>query len=240
MIPVIGIVVCGIENQRQFVSCPYVDAIGHSGGLPMLIPYTDIDDDRRKYLSICDGFLFCGGNDVNPLLFGEELLTEKGSTDWNLDQFHMDFMSLVIQRNLPVLGICRGMQILNLALGGSIYQDLNLMESPHLNHMQCSRSRSDVSHKITISPNSLLFDCCSNSSLVNSFHHQCVKTLGKGLRMTAIASDGVIEAIELTSHSFALGVQWHPECMLDTVPAMQNIFFQFVETSKNAKNIDLL
>lgn len=122
-------------------------------------------------------------------------------------------MRQVLKAGLPVLGICRGMQILNLALGGTIWQDLSLRPGPTLQHMQVSLSRSDPSHRITVSKDSILYDILGKSCTVNSFHHQCVKNLGKGLRITAAASDGVIEAIEGERPVFTAGVQWHPECM---------------------------
>ncbi|MGN1267558.1 MAG: gamma-glutamyl-gamma-aminobutyrate hydrolase family protein [Dorea sp.] len=240
MFPDIGIVICGIDNGRQFVSCPYVEVIQESGGLPLIIPYTKSSEDFKRYLAVCDGFLFCGGNDVTPLLFDEELLTEKGITDWSLDVFHLEFMKFVLDSKLPTLAICRGMQVMNLALGGNIYQDLTLLEHAHLNHSQASQKRSDPSHKITISKSSLLYGSCGSSALVNSFHHQCVNSLGSGLRITAVASDGVIEAIEFPSHPFALGVQWHPECMYKTNASMQNLFLQFIDAAKKAKNITLI
>ena len=186
----IGIVSCGLDGGRQFVTDTYIRAMETAGGIPLVIPCCQ-EACCPTFTRLCQGFLFCGGDDVSPLLFGEEPLTGQGRTDWNTDWFHLNFMRQVLKAGLPVLGICRGMQILSVV----------------------SLSRSDPSHRITVSKDSILYDILGKSCTVNSFHHQCVKDLGKGLRITAAASDGVIEAIEGERPVFTAGVQWHPECM---------------------------
>ena len=133
---VIGIITCGFENERQFVSQNYIEAIQRSGALPLLLPIlpfhsTDIHLDYQQYGSVCDGFLFCGGGDITPIFFDEEPLDASGVTDIKTDIFQLSFMEYVLSLQKPVLAICRGMQVLNLALGGTIYQDLSLRQSPH-------------------------------------------------------------------------------------------------------------
>lgn len=253
MNPVIGIVFCGFIEQKIFVSQTYVDAVVKSGGVPIVIPYISkntfkMDPSHREnlestityYLKLCDGFLFCGGDDITPLLFGEELLTDIGKTDQKTDEFHLNFMKEVLDSGLPVLGICRGMQVLNLALGGTIYQDISFRLRHSLNHMQLSEDRSDICHTVSFSSNSLLCKLCGNTLDTNSFHHQCVRVLGQGLYLTGITSDGVIESIESTVHPFAVGVQWHPECMLEKCEPMQHLFLNFIKKAKYAKTIHLL
>ena len=147
-------------------------------------------------------------------------------------------MQKVLHAKRPVLAICRGMQVMNLALGGSIYQDLSLRPSPTLQHMQISGSRKDPCHKITVSQNSMLSDFLGTHANVNSFHHQClhfipplirpVATASDG-RPVATASDGVVEAIEIPGHPFALGVQWHPEVLLSLDPGMEKLFLTLTE-----------
>lgn len=237
MNPVIGIVICGFMNGRQFVPHPYVRAVESSGGIPLIVPRCTDTEVMDRFLSICDGFLFCGGDDITPLLFGEELLTTYGKTDWRTDLFHIELMKKILQSSLPVLGICRGMQVMNLALGGSIYQDISLRPGNALNHMQLSEDRSDPCHKVTISKNSILYNICGTSCVTNTFHHQCIKKLGVNLKITGIASDGIIEAIESLSHPFAVGVQWHPECMYQDSEPMQNLFMLFIQKSENIKKI---
>ena len=131
----------------------------------------------------------------------------------------------------PILGICRGMQILNAACGGELLQDLSLREEPSLNHMQRSRLRSDICHTVLFKKDSMLYEIFGDHTAVNSFHHQAVNFPGKGVSVTARSQDGAIEAIELDSHPFALGVQWHPECMYRTSGEMRDLFHEFVSHS---------
>ena len=237
MKPIIGVVSCGYTNNRQFVTQTYLQAIQDAGGIPVILPCTQAEESYSYYVRMCDGFLFCGGDDVTPLLFGEELLTTQGRTDTQTDLFHLSLMKYVLSSHLPILAICRGMQILNIALGGTIFQDLSLRPISSLNHMQLSENREDTSHKITISSNSILYNILGTSAYVNSFHHQSIHVLGTNLKITAIASDGVIEAIESVTSSFIIGVQWHPECMYHSFQPMQKLFLTFVEKAKNAKDI---
>ncbi len=240
MKPIIGIVSCGYMDRRQFVPQTYIQAIEDSQGIPLILPCTDDETVYPYYGNLCDGFLFCGGDDVTPLLFGEELMSDHGATDLHTDQFHISFMKYSLTLKLPILAICRGMQILNIALGGTIFQDISLRWPASLNHMQLSSNRSDPCHKISVIQDSMLCNILRNKELVNSFHHQCIRILGKNLRIAAVASDGIIEAIESDRYPFVLGVQWHPECMYRTLPSMQNLFLEFIKKSKNAKNIQYI
>lgn len=232
MNPIIGIIMCGISGGRQFVSHPYIRAIERSGGIPLLIPFVKNRSNYSIYCDVCDGFLFCGGGDITPVLFGEDLLTDKGSTDISTDLFQLSFMEHILDTDIPILGICRGMQILNVALGGTIYQDISLKPSPSLQHMQSSEKRSDVSHQVVFQDDSLLYNILGNTAYTNSFHHQSIHALGNGLTVTGSTSDLVIEAVESTSHPFRVGVQWHPECLYDTVTNMNRLFFTFIEAAQ--------
>lgn len=240
MKPVIGIVSCGYMERRQFVPQTYIHAIEDSDGIPLLLPCTIDEDAYSYYGEICNGFLFCGGDDITPLLFGEELMTEHGSTDLRTDRFHITLMQYLLTLRLPILAICRGMQILNISLGGTIFQDIALRRPPSLNHMQLSSDRSDPCHRITIYKDSILSNILSKNEVVNSFHHQCIHILGKNLRISATSSDGIIEAIESDLLPFVVGVQWHPECMIHSSASMGKLFYTFVEKSKNAKRLQYI
>lgn len=240
MKPVIGIVICGLTNERQkdgqeewqrerqFVSQPYIHAIEHAGGIPLILPLVKDAGCYDTYTSVCDGFLFCGGDDITPLLFGEEPLTAVGQTDIKTDIFHIAFMEHVLAFDKPVLAICRGMQILNVAMGGTIYQDLSLIPGEPLQHMQLSQNRSDISHKVYIRKDSILCNLFGNGIYTNSFHHQAVHLLGEHLSASGLTRDSLIEAIESDAHTFVVGVQWHPECMYKTSPDMRNLFQFFL------------
>lgn len=231
--PLIGIVICGLSDNRQFVSNAYIQSIRYSGGIPILLPLIRSDSVIKQYLKLCDGFLFCGGNDITPLLFGQEPRPGIGSTNITLDLFQIRLMKQVLSSRKPVFSICRGMQIFNTACQGTMYQDIRYQPGECLDHMQHTDSRSDISHPIRIEKSSRLFSYLGRSIYVNSFHHQAVKTPGSGLKICALAPDQTIEALELPSHPFALGVQWHPESMFQTSEKMRRLFFGFVTAAQN-------
>lgn len=211
----IGIVICGLENQKQYVSDSYIQAIKSVGGLPIVLPLVKSKSVIAEYTELCDGFLFCGGGDITPLLFGQELADNSGKTDISLDLYQIRLMKAVLDTDKPVLAICRGMQVLNVACGGTIYQDMNLIDFETINHMQNSISRRDISHKVIFEPDSLIQKLLGNFAYTNSYHHQAIDRLGKGLTVSGFTGDAVAEAIEMPSHTYVLGVQWHPETMLD-------------------------
>lgn len=233
MHPVIGIAVCGFTEEKQFVSHPYVHAVEQSGGLPILLPCTD-PETARRLTDLCEGFLFCGGGDVTPLLMDEDPSPKSGSSDLKTDLFHLALMKEALASGKPILGICRGMQVLNIAMGGSIYQDASLFPSPSICHMQRSQKRSDPSHKVCFETDSMLFKIFGKSTDTNSFHHQYIKTPAKHLRPSARTSDQVIEALESDLHPFVIGVQWHPECMYDDRADMRQLFFLLIRASCNS------
>ena len=231
MEPKIGIIVCGFTGDRQFVTNPYIQSVRYSHGLPLILPLVRSDRVLAQYTDLCDGFLFCGGGDITPLLFGEEPKNGNGKTCITVDLFQIRLMKQILRSRKPVLAICRGIQILSVACGGSIWQDMSLIPGRVLNHMQQSASRSEVSHRIRIERGSRLKQYAGSCLYVNSFHHQAVNFPGKGVSVTARSQDGAIEAIELDSHPFALGVQWHPECMYRTSREMRDLFHEFVSHS---------
>lgn len=127
MEPKIGIVICGFTENRQFVTNPYIQSVRYSKGLPIILPLVRSDRLISEYVKLCDGFLFCGGGDITPLLFGEEPRKGNGSTDITVDLFQIRLMKQILRSRKPVLAICRGIQILSVACGGTIWQDLSLI-----------------------------------------------------------------------------------------------------------------
>ena len=156
MEPKIGIVVCGFAGDRQFVTNPYIQSVRYSKGLPLVLPVVRSDRLIREYTGLCDGFLFCGGEDITPLLFGEEPCRGNGNTDITVDLFQIRLIKQILRSGKPVLAICRGMQILNVACGGTIWQDLSLAPGHTLDHMQKTVSRSEASHRIRTERGSLI------------------------------------------------------------------------------------
>ena len=228
----IGVVICGIENEKQFVTDSYIQAIRSANGLPLILPLVKSKPAIEEYVSLCDGFLFCGGGDITPLLFGQEPAHGIGKTDISLDLFQIRLMKTVINSGKPLLAICRGMQILNIACGGTVYQDLRNLDFEPINHMQTSISRKDISHKVFFKEKSKLAQMIGPFAYTNSFHHQAIDRLGAGLIATGHTGDDLIEAIEMPSHTYAIGVQWHPECMLEAPSHMKLLFHALIHHSK--------
>lgn len=230
IMPFIGIVMCGFAGRRQFVTHSYISAVVRAGGCPIVLPCTPKKEAAFQAASVCHGYLFCGGGDVTPLLFDRPPLSAAGETDIETDQFQLSLMQHVLTLSRPVLGICRGMQLMNIVRGGELLQDLSLHSEPCLNHVQRSRLRSDPCHSVTLKKDSMLYEILGGHANVNSFHHQAILTAGKGVYISARSSDGIAEAIEIPGRPFTVGVQWHPECMRHSAK-MQRLFRSFVAAS---------
>lgn len=227
----IGIIICGFSDNKQFVSDAYIQAIKSSGGLPLILPLVKSRPCIQEYVSLCDGFLFCGGDDITPLLFGQEPSFGLGKTDISLDLFQIRLMKTILEAPKPILAVCRGMQILNVACGGTIFQDLNLVDFEVINHMQTSTSRKDISHRVFFTPKTKMNRYFGEFAFTNSFHHQAVHQLGRGLIVSGKTGDNIIEAIEMPAQPFVVGVQWHPETMIDHSQQMKQLFLALVHHS---------
>lgn len=206
----------------------YEEAIFRTGGIPILLPPTTSIKDIEIQLNICDGLLLAGGDDVNPILYGEQPSKYLGETNALVDLHHLTLTKLALERQMPILGICRGMQVLNIARGGNIYQDLSEYPHQYLQHQQ-KAPRHDAIHTISTDKNCLLNQILGSSFNTNSFHHQVIHNLGSDIIATAWSKDFAIEGIELLNYPFALGVQWHPEIMLTHTDEMLPLFKKFIE-----------
>ncbi len=191
----------------------YYRSILLAGGIPLVIPPYEETDNLEELLDRIDGLMLSGGADINPLLLGEEPVMELHGINPKRDKQELTLTRLAANRQIPILGICRGIQVLNAALGGGLYQDIHTqMEGKRIKHDQ-DLDRAYPSHTVNIDTDSLLYTLFKKERLeVNSFHHQAVKTPAEGLRTVAMSTDGVIEAVESTEHKSIIGVQWHPEC----------------------------
>jgi putative glutamine amidotransferase len=189
----------------------YTDAVANNGGIPVLIPYRE--DLINYYISLCDGFVFPGGEyDIDPSYYGAERVPETTVPNDARTRFEMKLIKAVLRSGKPILGICAGEQMLNIILGGTLYQDINTCIKTNIDHKPGDMPRDKNRHYIEVSKESLLHKIVGKTKYkINSHHHQAVWKLGKGLKVSAVAPDGVVEAIELPRHKFCLGVQWHPE-----------------------------
>lgn len=193
----------------------YFTSILKAGGTPFIIPPFDDTNSLINTLESLDGVLLTGGADINPLFLGEEPVKELHSINPRRDRQELLLARLAADRQIPILGICRGMQLMNAAFGGSLYQDIHSqMEGTRIKHDQ-DLGRGYASHTVEIEKDSLLCQLFGTETLaVNSFHHQAVKEVAPGFRATARATDGVIEAMESAEYKPMMGVQWHPECFI--------------------------
>lgn len=210
MKPLIGISANYGENNSKLAENYYKSIIA-AGGIPVIIPVTDCNDTLERVVASLDGILFSGGGDMHPCYYGEEPIPENGETNELRDRYDYNLMITAAKRQLPILGICRGMQTINVAFGGSLYQDIKAQyEGTPLDHSQ-EEARSVATQRATIAEGSLLSKVLEVGTLdINTIHHQAIKRVAEGFRAVAHTEDGICEAIE-NLHYPIVGVQWHPE-----------------------------
>jgi putative glutamine amidotransferase len=212
---------------------PYADAVLRAGGLPFVLPYSDELACVDAYLDRISGLLVTGGAfDIPPEAYGETAREGMGPLKLSRTAFETALMRGALKRNMPVLGICGGMQLLNVVLGGTLFQDIG-REVPGAREHQQKHDRTQPQHPVDVRHGTLLAEAVGHGQLmVNSTHHQSVNRLGAQVVASAAAPDGVVEAIESTAHLFALGVQWHPEYMLHTIPTHVGIYKAFMHRAR--------
>ena len=212
-----------VSADRNYTNTACIRAIDRNGGVPILVPVPEEPRMSEPALALCDGLLFPGGWDVDPRHYGEPPHATLGPVLPELDAFWFYAAAYAAEHRIPMLGICRGMQLLNVACGGSLYQDIGERAEKNLLHAQQLR-RDTPTHKVLIEPGSRLDRILGAGSVyTNTLHHQSVKDLGKGLAIAARAEDGVVEAIE-SPDGLIVAVQWHPEDHLKTAPVMNRLF----------------
>lgn len=201
--PLIGIV-SSHEGDKMMMNKRYLDAVWYAGGLPVVLSYNTDLDKLAEYAAVFDGFLFSGGVDVDPMRYGEEKQFDSVEIDAERDAFEEALFSVVYPTGKPILGICRGIQSINVWLGGTLCQ--------HMEGHRQTAAGEERTHEIQIREGSLLYKLCGKTVVkVNSFHHETVKTPAPALSVDAVSNDGFIEALHGEGHRFLLAVQFHPE-----------------------------
>ena len=237
MRPLIGVFAHAPRENVTFAvqTCPetYLMALQNAGTDPVILPVYDDEEALSRYVQLCDGFVLPGGIDVNPLTYGEDPHPRLQGNRLDFDECELRLIPLILASKKPLLGICRDCQILNVAFGGTLYQDIVSQHEGALGHSQTEIRLGAPCHRIKIEEGSVLAELYGSELLVNSFHHQAVKDLGKGLKVTARAYDGIIEAYEAPEYPFVLGVQWHPEQETNADrKAVLPIFRKFVDACR--------
>lgn len=230
MKPVIGLTSSYDYNKGySYLKSGYYSAISNAGGVPVILPVTDDVEYPEDIVENIHGLLLTGGCDVDPALYGELPCRHLGMVSPERDRMEIRLVKLCVEKDIPILAICRGIQVLNVALGGTLYQDIPSQIDGAIMHEQGEIPTYYGIHSVRIDENSLLYKVIGNKNLiVNSFHHQAVKLVAPCLKAVAWSEDGVIEAVEGIGFKFVLGVQWHPERMWSKSPENFKIFKDFI------------
>ena len=238
--PLIGISL-GYSPTKNSVNNTYVNSILMNGGVPYLIPVTDDVEVLRQVVAQLDGIVFTGGEDFAPAYFGEEEHEHLGEVNVNRDTYDLTLFKLASDRNIPTLGICRGLQLINVGMGGTLYQDLPSQKPSDINHRQ-EEAGTVATHSVSVVEGSLMHQILGEKEIqVNTFHHQAIKKLAPGLKIVGWANDSVPEMIEAYPNRQIIGTQFHPEIFTANGDKLLGKLFQFLigkaETFQKAKEI---
>lgn len=220
--PVIGLTVnyigpeesgCPSRFGSYYINRGYVEGVRKAGGIPIYLPYTDDPEELAALLERVDGLILTGGKDMDPRHFNEERHPTCERILPDRSAFEVELTRMAVQHAVPTLGICLGLQTLNVAMGGSLFQDIPSMKPSEVRHRQTEAERHGVAHSVDVVPGSKLSELFNGATKlhVNSIHHQAAKEIGKGLVVTAMAPDGIVEGLEHSGVPFCVSVQWHPE-----------------------------
>ena len=229
---VIGLTPQGDGNKGYNISPDFIRALNSLGAIAITLP-SILDDDEllSDALKLCDGVIFTGGPDVRPSIFGEKIIPSCGAINDERDAFEIKLYKMALAADKSILGICRGVQVMNIVEGGNIYQDIYSQSGTTLVHHTLDGKK--ASHNVKLDKNVLhKINFSTENFIVNSYHHQSVKRLADGYEAFAYSDDGLIEGIYMPSHRFVAGVQWHPEKRFDGDEDSFRILIDFVESCK--------
>ena len=231
---VIGILPCKMNSDISEIRHSYTRATEMCGGVPLMLPYTRERSVIYEFTEICDGFLFTGGVDVEPSRYGQKTVGKGIELSPMRDEFELSLFSLIYKTKKPILAICRGIQLVNVCLGGTLYQDIESEIDCALKHSLPSQK---FAHTVKIVKGTPLYQLAKREFIkVNSAHHQAIATLGHSLAVMATAPDGIIEAVYSTSYPYLRAYQWHPERTTSHDLCSKAIFWDFIKNCK-AQNV---
>lgn len=222
-----------VDILHGYVNQDYMTSVENAGGIPIMIPFTQNQDNIEEIVSRLDALLLSGGHDVDPANYDEEPLQGIGSIWPERDQFDFALLRAAMDKDIPILAICRGHQIVNVFHGGSLYQDLKYDPNCTIKHWQEQRPELGT-HTIEIQESSKLASILDIPKWrVNSHHHQTVKEVGENLKVTALAQDGTIEGLEATNYPWLVTCQFHPEMMSQTDTNAEKLFAAFIKEARH-------
>ena len=238
--PLIGISL-GYSDKKNSVNNTYINSILKNGGVPYLIPVTDDVEVLRQIVAQLDGIVFTGGEDFAPAYYGKEEHEKLGEVNVTRDTYDLTLLKLATDRNIPTLGICRGLQLINVGMGGTLYQDLPAEKPSDINHRQ-EEEGTVPTHSVSVVEGSVMHNIFGKKEIqVNTFHHQAIDKLAPGLKIVGWSNDSVPELIEAYPHRQILGTQFHPEIFTAAGDALMGKLFKFLvnkaDTFKMAKDI---
>lgn len=227
----------GLPLQGVALSDDYTQAVEATGGIPLVIPYPKDESSLAFLAARLDGLLLSGGEDIDPATFGEDPHYGLGTVVPERDRMEIALVQMMRAQGKPILGICRGLQVLNAALGGTLYQDIIREHKGRIQHSQKS-ARNHLSHRVKIEEGSKLAACFEGETMikVNSFHHQAVKRVAPSMKAVAWDAEGLVEGIESTDDQFVLAVQWHPENLWRDDDRVLGLFRGLVEYAEQQMN----
>ena len=231
--PIIGISDTHKDGTNAAVPRSYIDAVLMTGGIPVVIPLMYDDDEIITLINSLDGIIFTGGEDFDPAYYNERPIPQMGTVNAPRDRFDLKLLRLTAERGVPILGICRGVQLINIAFGGTLYQDLQAQYSDKSIRHRQRQSNTEASHAVIVEDYTNFANIVKERMLmVNSAHHQAIKEVAKGFRIAGRSADKIVEVIEkIDDENWILGVQFHPEMRVTRDNAMRLIFQHFMEVA---------
>ena len=232
MKPIIGLFV-DVDSERTIsVWNTYIHAVEISGGAPIVFPRVEDEATFEAMMDLCHGFVFTGGADIAPARYGQEVKAACGTIQHERDAFDFFAFQKVMSTSKPILAICRGAQLVNVALGGTLYQDIPTECPSPIFHVQ-KEAKLSLSHEVNIVEGTPLYSLIGQNRMsANSFHHQAIKQLGRRLCVMATADDGIVEAVYLPGDRYFRAYQWHPERLVDSMAENRQIFEDFIEACR--------
>ncbi|MBN4062917.1 type 1 glutamine amidotransferase [Alkaliphilus sp. AH-315-G20] len=227
----------GVKGQDMIMSThDYSTSVEKTGSIPVYIPVINSDSYIDQIANTMDGIIFAGGEDIAPSKYGQANRKNLSTIVPQRDTFEFSLISKFIEKKKPILGICRGMQVINTFFGGTLHQDIYNAKLTEIEHVGIMAPQDSISHKVKLTRGSLTYKAFEKDTIsVNSYHHQAIDEIGKDLVVTGHSEDNIIESIEHRKYPFLVGVQWHPEMMAETHKEQLKLFQLFIDTVKKAK-----